>query len=140
MLGSFFPSDATRLRLASLSVVISEAAELECAAVAALALEHPDGRPPTVRAWIDAAAILIIARCEAARTPASGRSRAASIAKLQHDIAATFYLRTGQLLSPRGRCSDPQRGLLVLAFERVGPEALDAHRGSEGRAPLVDMT
>jgi hypothetical protein len=117
-----------------------ETSELERVAAAALTGADPFGRPVSVRAWSDASAILIIARCDAARTPPRGRSRTAGVAKLQHDVAATFYLRTGELLAPCGRSADPRRGLLVLAFERVGADSLDAHRGSGGRAPLADAS
>jgi hypothetical protein len=55
-------------------------------------------------------------------------------------VAAAFYLSTGELLRPCGRSSDPERSLLVLAFERVGAESLDAHRSAGGRAPLADAS
>jgi len=91
-----------------------------------------------VRAWEDAGAVLLIARCQAARKPLGNRSLAASVARLQHDIAAAYYLRTGELLTPCGRSSDPRRGLLVLAFERVRPELLQAGSGSPSRAEVPD--
>ncbi len=119
---------------------ISDASELERVATAALERDDSLGRPVAVRAWIDASAILIVARCKGGRAPSGGRSSVAAVAKLQHDVAAAFYLSTGELLRPCGRSSDPERSLLVLAFERVDAETLEAHRSAGGRAPLADAS
>ncbi len=115
-----------------------EAAELERAASGALASADPRGRPAVVRVWSDEGAFLVIARCEAAATGSPDRSHPATVAKLAHDVASAFYIRTGLLLSPCGRTCEPRRGLLVLAFELVSAESLEAHRGLGGCTPLAD--
>jgi hypothetical protein len=113
---------------------------LELAATAALNDAHAelyDCPPFAAHARADGGAILVVARCSAARSPAPGRSQAAAVAHLQHQVSASVYLRTGEMLRPCGRSSDRDRGLLVLAFERVPADALDAWRGSGPREPLA---
>jgi hypothetical protein len=114
------------------------ASDLEDVASAALTADEQFGRPVALRAWTDSNAILVIARCGPAAQSGHGRSRLAAVARLQHDIAAAFYLRSGELLRPCGRSADPQRRLLVLAFERMSADSLEASRGFEGRTPLAD--
>jgi hypothetical protein len=92
------------------------------AAVAALRERHVRAfgcAPAGVHAWVDAGAILLVARARAAREAAPGRSLLASLAELQHAVVAEVYLRTGELLRPGGRSANSERGLLVFAFERV---------------------
>ncbi|MGD0198621.1 MAG: hypothetical protein ABSC56_12050 [Solirubrobacteraceae bacterium] len=93
--------------------------------------------PAAMHAWIESGAILVVARAQAALEARADRSLAASLAELQHAILADIYLRTGRLLRPGGRSANSERGLLVLAFERVPASALTAARGSAPRAPLA---
>lgn len=116
----------------------SGTSELEHVVATALRGDDAGADPIEVRSWIDGSAVLIVARCELARLDVGSRSRGARIAKLAHEVAEAFYVRTGELLRPCGQSSDPQRSLLVLAFSHDVTDTLDARRGSGGRAPLAD--
>jgi hypothetical protein len=116
----------------------SGTSELEHVVATALRGDDAGADPIEVRSWIDGSAVLIVARCELARLDVGSRSRGARIAKLAHEVAEAFYVRTGELLRPCGQSSDPQRSLLVLAFSHDVTDTLDARRGGGGRAPLAD--
>ena len=108
---------------------------------AAFDAEHRNAHgtaPCALHAWIEGGAILLVARAAAATEPAAGRSLQASLAELQHATVHEVYLRTGELLHAGGRCANAERGLLVLAFERVGAAELVAEPGSKSRAPLAE--
>ena len=103
--------------------------ELRCAALEAFAEHHRAMHgvaPKGLHAWFDSGAILIVARARAASKAAPGRSLTASLAELQHAVVSDVYLHTGELLHPGGRSANAERGLLVLAFERVQTSELVA--------------
>lgn len=103
--------------------------KLRCAALTAFGERHRAlyGVPPEgLHTWTDAGAILLVARAQAASEPAPGRSLAASLAELQRAVVSDVYLRTGELLHPGGCSANSERGLLVLAFERVRASELVA--------------
>lgn len=113
---------------------------LRDAAVAAFDARHRASygcEPEALHAWIDAGAILIVARARAATAPAAGCSFAASLAELQDAVVAEVYLRTGVLLRPGGRSANSDRGLLVLAFERASARSLCAARVTARRKPAA---
>jgi hypothetical protein len=93
--------------------------------------------PEGLHGWIERGAILLVARGRAARVPAPGRSLLASLAELQHAVAAEVYLHTGELLQPAGRSANGERGLLVFAFERVPATSLLAGRETGGRTSAL---
>lgn len=77
------------------------------------------GRPPaTVRAWPDGDAVLLVLRLalEADGHAVYGGPPLAAMAEM---VSAAVYQRTGEMLTPSGQSTDPDRGLAVLAFERA---------------------
>jgi hypothetical protein len=96
--------------------------KLRSAVLAAFADQHRamhEVAPDALHAVVEGDAILLVARSRAASTGPRGRSVAASLAQLQHAVVQDVYLRTGELLHPGGRSASRERGLLVLAFERL---------------------
>jgi hypothetical protein len=117
-------------------VGISHSSELERAVVAALKTGYTAlyGRQPlAARAWVDSDALLVVMRGSGVEP-----SELRLVDQLQRSIGASVYLRTGVMLRSCGHSSHPDRDLLVLAFERVGTDELDAHRGPEPRERLPD--
>jgi hypothetical protein len=82
--------------------------------------------PQATRAWTDGDAILLVLRLPA-EPAAQGIEPALSA--MQRMVSAAVYRRTGETLRTAGTNLDAQRGLAVLAFERVrartAPEKLE---------------
>ena len=103
-------------------------------AVAALALEEIYcaiyGRAPeTTRAWTEGDAILLLMRIDAAQaTPTP-------VDEMQRMVAVAVERRTGVALRVGGVNIDTDRGLAVLAFERVETPAAPAE-GPIGAGPV----
>lgn len=75
------------------------------------------GQPPqATRAWTDGDAILLVMRL-APEAAASGTEP--PLASIQRMIRAAVLRRTGETLRAASTSTDPERGLVVLAFERV---------------------
>jgi hypothetical protein len=77
------------------------------------------GRPPAaVRAWCDGDAILVVLRIalEAGEPAPHAGPPLLGMAEM---VSAAVYQRTGEMLTPSGQSTDPDRGLAVLAFERT---------------------
>ena len=75
------------------------------------------GQPPAAaRAWIDGDAILLVMRLAPEVTTLGGEP---PLASMQRMVAAAVERRTGESLRAASTSVDPERGLVVLAFERV---------------------
>ena len=103
--------------------------------VAVLALEEIHcaiyGRAPqAARAWTEGDAILLLMRTDLAHpTPTP-------VDEIQRMVAVAVHRRTGVTLRPGGVNADPDRGLAVLAFERVDGAA--APDGPVEAGPVTD--
>jgi hypothetical protein len=75
------------------------------------------GQPPqATRAWTDGDAILLVMRL----APETAAQRAEPpLASMQRMVGAAVERRTGESLRAASTSVDPERGLIVLAFERV---------------------
>jgi hypothetical protein len=74
------------------------------------------GEPPqAARAWTDGDAILLVMRMP---LEAAGRIEP-PLGAMQRMVAAAVQRRTGQPLRAASTSVDPERGLVVLAFERI---------------------
>jgi hypothetical protein len=76
------------------------------------------GQPPlAARAWTDGDAILLVMR----QTPEAAASAGGDppISSIQRMVAAAVRRRTGEALRAASTSVDPERGLVVLAFERL---------------------
>jgi len=72
--------------------------------------------PKATRAWTDGDAILLVMRLP----PESAARRSdPPLAAFQRLVSAAVYRRTGVTLRSAGTNVDAQRGLVVLAFERI---------------------
>ncbi|MGD1049987.1 MAG: hypothetical protein ABR947_02825 [Solirubrobacteraceae bacterium] len=75
------------------------------------------GQPPAAaRAWVDGDAILLVMRLAPEVTTLGGEP---PLASMQRMVAAAVERRTGESLRAASTSVDPERGLVVLAFERV---------------------
>jgi hypothetical protein len=72
--------------------------------------------PKATRAWTDGDAILLVMRLPA-ESPA--RRSDPPLTAIQRLVGAAVYRRTGVTLRTAGTNVDAQRGLVVLAFERI---------------------
>jgi len=102
--------------------ITAEAAETErIGAVAAQALADVHSAlyglaPEATRAWTDGDAILLVMRLP----PESAARRSdPPLPAIQRMVAAAVHRRTGVSLRAAGTNVDAQRGLVVLAFERL---------------------
>jgi hypothetical protein len=68
------------------------------------------------RAWTDGDAILLVARLPAIPEP---ESSATPMTAIQRMVSAAVFRRTGVMLRTGGTNVDVERGLAVLAFERI---------------------
>jgi hypothetical protein len=68
------------------------------------------------RSWTDGDAILLVVRLPPSPDAAAA---ATPLAAIQRMVSATVFRRTGVMLRTGGTNVDAQRGLAVLAFERV---------------------
>jgi hypothetical protein len=72
--------------------------------------------PEATRAWTDGDAILLVMRLSGEPT---ARGIEPPLAAIQRMVSAAVYRRTGESLRAAGTNLEVQRGLVVLAFERV---------------------
>jgi hypothetical protein len=72
--------------------------------------------PKATRAWTDGDAILLVMRLPP-ESPA--RRSDPPLTSIQRLVSAAVYRRTGVTLRTAGTNVDAQRGLVVLAFERI---------------------
>jgi hypothetical protein len=72
--------------------------------------------PEATRAWTDGDAILLVMRLSPEPT---ARGVEPPLAAIQRMVSAAVYRRTGESLRAAGTNLEVQRGLVVLAFERV---------------------
>jgi hypothetical protein len=102
--------------------ITAEAAETErIGEIAAQALTDIHGAiygqpPQAARAWTDGDAILLVMRLQ---PEATGEHAEPPISSIQRMVAAAVERRTGETLRAASTSVDPERGLVVLAFERV---------------------
>jgi hypothetical protein len=88
------------------------------------------GHPPlAARAWTDGDAILLVMRLTP-ETIAEGSEP--PLASMQQMVGAAVQRRTGESLRAASTSVDAQRGLVVLAFERVRTRQ---HEQDPGRLP-----
>lgn len=76
--------------------------------------------PEASRAWTDGDAILLVVRLPASPEPAAA---ATPVTAIQRMVSAAVYRRTGVMLRTGGANVDLERGLAVLAFERIAAPA-----------------
>jgi hypothetical protein len=72
--------------------------------------------PQATRAWTDGDAILLVMRLPG---DSAARRSDPPLSAIQRLVGATVYRRTGVSLRTAGTNVDAQRGLVVLAFERI---------------------
>jgi len=72
--------------------------------------------PKATRAWTDGDAILLVMRLPA---ESAARRSDPPLSAIQRLVSAAVYRRTGVWLRTAGTNVDSQRGLVVLAFERI---------------------
>jgi hypothetical protein len=102
--------------------ITANSAETErIGAIAAQALTDVHGAiygqaPAASRAWTDGDAILLVMRLPA---EAADRGVEPPLTAIQRMVSAAVYRRTGESLRTAGTNVDTQRGLVVLAFERI---------------------
>lgn len=72
--------------------------------------------PKATRAWTDGDAILLVMRLP---DESAARRSDPPLAAIQRLVGATVYRRTGVALRTAGTNVDAERGLVVLAFERI---------------------
>jgi hypothetical protein len=92
------------------------------------------GQPPqATRAWTDGDAILVVMRL----APDAAAQRAEpALASMQRMVGAAVERRTGETLRAASTSVDPERGLVVLAFERVRAAREDQREEQDpGRLP-----
>ncbi len=88
------------------------------------------GQPPqATRAWTDGDAILLVMRLPA---DVAAENAEPPLASMQRMVGAAVERRTGVALRPASNSADSQRGLVVLAFERV---RVRSEEQDLGRAP-----
>jgi hypothetical protein len=92
------------------------------------------GQPPAAaRAWTDGDAILLVMRLAPEVGTHGGEPPLPSI---QGMVGAAVERRTGQTLRAASTSVDPERGLVVLAFERVRAAAEDPQDAREPAGPV----
>ncbi len=75
------------------------------------------GQPPqAARAWTDGDAILLVMRLS---PETAAETAEPPLASIQRMVNAAVQRRTGESLRAASTSVDPERGLVVLAFERV---------------------
>jgi hypothetical protein len=84
--------------------------------------------PQATRAWTDGDAILLVMRLS---TEPNARGVEPPLAAIQRMVSAAVYRRTGESLRTAGTNLEVERGLVVLAFERVRMGG-----GQEKREPI----
>ena len=72
--------------------------------------------PEATRAWTDGDAILLVMRIP---SESAARRSDPPLTAMQRLVAAAVFRRTGVALRSAGTNVDAQRGLVVLAFERI---------------------
>jgi len=72
--------------------------------------------PEATRAWTDGDAILVVMRLA---PDAAGQRAEPPLASMQRMVSAAVERRTGETLRAASNSVDPERGLVVIAFERV---------------------
>jgi hypothetical protein len=93
------------------------------------------GQPPqAARAWTDGDAILLVMRLAPEVTTQGGEPPLASIQRM---VGAAVQRRTGQSLRAASTSVDPDRGLVVLAFERVRAAVADQQAARAPAGPVL---
>jgi hypothetical protein len=91
------------------------------------------GQPPhAARAWTDGDAILLVMRIPPETT---GRTEP-PLSAMQQMVAAAVQRRTGESLRAASTSVDPERGLVVLAFERVRARSGEQNTGRLPAGPV----
>ena len=118
----------------------AHAAETErIGAVAAQALADVHGAlygqsPTATRAWTDGDAILLVMRL-----PSDSPARRADppLQAIQRMVGASVFRRTGVELRAAGTSVDSQRGLVVIAFERIRLRSDEDDAGPVPAGPVL---
>lgn len=84
--------------------------------------------PSATRAWTDDDAILLVMRLPA---ESAARRSDPPLSTIQRMVSAAVFRRTGVALRSAGTNVDAQRGLVVLAFERIR-----AREGEDDAGPV----
>jgi hypothetical protein len=93
------------------------------------------GQPPqAARAWTDGDAILLVMRLAPEVTTQGDEPPLASIQRM---VGAAVERRTGQSLRAASTSVDPERGLVVLAFERVRAAVADPQAARAPAGPVL---
>ncbi len=89
------------------------------------------GQPPqAARAWTDGDAILLVMRLS---SEIVAQNTEPPVGSIQRMVGAAVQRRTGESLRPASTSVDPERGLVVLAFERIRAPRTDEQ--DPGRIP-----
>jgi hypothetical protein len=121
--------------------ITAEAAETERIgeiAAQALADIHTAiyGQPAQAsRAWTDGDAILLVMRLS---PEATAQQAEPPLSSIQRMVGAAVERRTGETLRAASTSVDPQRGLVVLAFERVRARNGEPDPGRLPAGPVLD--
>jgi len=91
--------------------------------------------PTATRAWTDEDAILLVMRLPA---ESAARRGDAPLSAIQRMVGAAVFRRTGVALRPAGTNVDAQRGLAVLAFERIRASTPEDDAGPVSAGPALE--
>jgi hypothetical protein len=89
--------------------------------------------PQASRAWTDGDAILLVMRLAPEVTTQGGEP---PLALIQRMVGAAVARRTGESLRAASTSVDPERGLVVLAFERVRGAVAEPEAGRAPAGPV----
>lgn len=90
--------------------------------------------PTATRAWTDGDAILLVMRLPG---ESAARRSDPPLSAIQRMVSAAVYRRTGVTLRTAGTNVDAQRGLVVLAFERIRTFSDEDDAGSVPAGPAL---
>jgi hypothetical protein len=90
--------------------------------------------PDATRAWTDGDAILLVMRLPA---ESAARDSEPPLSAIQRLVGAAVFRRTGVALRTAGTNVDTQRGLVVLAFERIRAASDQGDAGSIPAGPAL---
>ena len=91
--------------------------------------------PTATRAWTDEDAILLVMRLPA---ESAARRGDAPLSAIQRMVGAAVFRRTGVSLRTAGTNVDAQRGLAVLAFERIRARGDEDDAGTVPAGPALE--
>lgn len=91
--------------------------------------------PPATRAWTDGDAILLVMRLPEGH---GDDSEELPLPAIQRMVSAAVYRRTGETLRTAGTNLDADRGLVVLAFERLKARRSRRAVATGGPVPSAD--